>query len=120
MRVTDKGEYDAPEAPEPGQFRIVTSEGVDGTLLVPHGELDLATAPELAAVLRSLADRRVIIDLRKLSFVDGRGLRVLLDADARSRQDGGNLRFIQGEAVRRLSELAQLPDALSCIEPPAR
>jgi anti-anti-sigma factor len=120
MRVTDENEHGAPGAPEQRQFRIVMSEGVDGTLLVPHGELDIATAPELAAVLRSLAGRRVVIDLRKLSFVDGRGLRVLLDADARSRQNGGNLTFIQGKAVRRLSELVQLPQSLSCVEPPAR
>ncbi len=60
---------------------------------------------------------RVVVDLRELSFIDLTGLRVLLDADARSRQDGMNLRFIPGPQVRRLFELAELPDPLVYVEP---
>ena len=59
----------------------------------------------------------MVVDLRKLSFIDLTGLRLLLAADARSRQDGMNLRFIPGPMVRRLFEVAELPDRLTYVEP---
>jgi anti-anti-sigma factor len=98
------------------EFRLVVSEHAAGTVVVPEGELDLATAPDLEAVLATQSGP-VVVDLRKLSFIDLRGLRVLLDADARSRQNGMNLRFIPGPMVRRLFEVAQLPDRLAYVEP---
>ena len=96
-------------------FRVVVSEHAAGTLVVPHGELDLGTAPDLEAVLATHSGP-VVVDLRKLSFIDLTGLRVLLEADARSRQDGMNLRFIPGPIVRRLFDLAELPDRLAYVE----
>ena len=98
------------------EFRVVVSEHAAGTVVVPVGELDLGTAQDLEAVLATQSGR-VVVDLRKLSFIDLTGLRVLLDADARSRQDGMNLRFIPGPTVRRLFELAALPDRLMYVEP---
>jgi anti-anti-sigma factor len=74
------------------------------------------TAQDLEAVLATQSGP-VVVDLRKLSFIDLTGLRVLLDADARSRQDGMNLRFIPGRMVRRLLEVAELPDRLPYVEP---
>ena len=98
------------------EFRLVVSEHAAGTLVVPHGEMDFGTAPDLEAVLAAQSGP-VVVDLRKLSFIDLTGLRVLLEADARSRQDGMNLRFIPGPIVRRLFEVAELPDQLAYVEP---
>jgi anti-sigma B factor antagonist len=98
------------------EFHVVVSEHAAGTVVVPEGELDLGTAQDLEAVLATQSGP-VVVDLRKLSFVDLAGLRVLLDADARSRQDGMNLRFIPGPMVRRLFEVAELPDRLAYVEP---
>jgi anti-sigma B factor antagonist len=97
-------------------LRIAVSEHAAGTVVVPDGELDLCTAKDLEAVLATQSGP-VVVDLRKLSFIDLTGLRVLLDADARSRQDGMNLRFIPGPTVRRLFEIAELPDPLWYVEP---
>ncbi len=97
-------------------FRVAVSEHAAGTVVVPEGELDFGTAPDLDAVLTKQSGR-VVVDLRKLSFIDLAGLRVLLDADARSRQDGMNVRFIPGPMVRRLFEVAELPDRLRYVEP---
>jgi anti-anti-sigma factor len=116
MNVTDPRESGVAEGVG-AQFRVVVTAGADGTVVLPHGELDLATAADLEAVLLAQSGR-VVVDLRELSFVDARGLRVLLEAEARSRLDGMNLRFVAGEAVRRLFEHAGLPDELSYIEPP--
>jgi anti-sigma B factor antagonist len=98
------------------EFRVVVSEHAAGTVVVPEGELDLGTAQDLEAVLATQSGP-VVVDLRKLSFIDLTGLRVLLDADARSRQDGMNLRFIPGRIVRRLFEVAELPDRLAYVDP---
>jgi anti-anti-sigma factor len=98
------------------EFRLVVSEHAAGTVVVPEGELDIGTAPHLEAVLATHSGP-VVVDLRKLTFIDLGGLRVLLDADARSRQDGMNLHFIPGPMVRRLFGVAKIPDRLSYVEP---
>lgn len=97
------------------EFRIVVSGHAAATVVVPVGELDLGTARDLGAVLATQSGS-VVVDLRKLSFIDLTGLRALLDADARSRQDGRNLRFISGRIVRRLFEVAELPDRLAYVD----
>jgi anti-sigma B factor antagonist len=102
--------------PHKAEFRVVVSEHAAGTVVVPVGELDLGTAQDLEVVLTTQSGP-VVVDLRKLSFIDLTGLRLLLEADARSRQDGMNLRFIPGRMVRRLFEVAELPDRLTYVDP---
>ena len=98
------------------EFHVVVSENAGGTVVVPVGDLDLDTARALEAVLATQSGP-VVLDLRELSFIDLAGLRSLMDADARSRQDGMNLRFIPGPKVQRLFEIAKLPDPLAYVEP---
>jgi anti-sigma B factor antagonist len=117
MNVTDSFEPGAAGMPEAEQFRVVVSEHAHGTLVVPRGELDLAAAPQLEAVLAAQSGP-VTVDLRHLSFVDASGLRILLEAEAASRQDGMSLAFMPGEAVRRLLECAEVPDALTYVQAP--
>jgi anti-sigma B factor antagonist len=117
VNVTDSFGPGVAGAPEPDQFRVVMSERAHGVLVVPHGELDLAAAPELEAVLAAQSGP-VTVDLRHLSFIDASGLRILFEAEARSRQDGRNLRFVEGEAVDRLMEFLELHDELTYVEAP--
>ena len=118
MNVSDPDEQGSAEPLDEPDFRVVVSERANGTLVVLHGDLDLATGPQLEAVLVAQTGP-VAVDLRELSFIDLSGLRALLKAEAESRQDGQNLRFIPGRAVRRLFALADMPDKLTYIEPPA-
>ena len=115
MNVTDPDYQGAVNRHEAG-FRVAVSEHAAATVVVPEGELDFGTAPDLEAVLTKQSGR-VVVDLRKLSFIDLAGLRVLMEADARSRQDGMNVRFIPGPMVRRLFEVAELPDRLRYVDP---
>jgi anti-sigma B factor antagonist len=115
MNVSDPDDHGAVNR-HPNEFRVVVSHHAAGTVVVPVGELDLDTAQELEAVLARQSGP-VVVDLRKLSFIDLTGLRLLLEADARSRQDGMNLRFIPGRIVRRLLEVAELPDRLAYVDP---
>ena len=56
------------------------------------GELDRLTVPALEEVLHAeMANeriRRLVVDLRKVEFVDGRGLSVLVDAAEAMRESG--------------------------------
>ncbi|WP_432058522.1 STAS domain-containing protein [Streptomyces sp. bgisy022] len=80
---------------------------VAGTVIVaPHGELDLLTAPALAARLDALTagpSPDVVVDLRAVSFIDCSALGVLCRARNRVRIRGGRLRLVsRSPGFRRL------------------
>jgi anti-anti-sigma factor len=105
-----------PAAPQPA-FELVVTADAAGTLVAPRGELDLATAPELEAVLLAQTGR-VVVDLRQVTFADAATLHALERAEARSRQNGMNLGFVAGRAVSRLIEAVGLADPLTLVAPP--
>jgi anti-sigma B factor antagonist len=78
------------------------------------GELDLATAGQLRDRLRALcADGRpVVLDLRRLEFIDSSGVRELVRAVSAARRDGWGLSLdtAVGPQVRRVLELLGLRD----------
>ena len=64
-------------ASHPG-FQIAVSPAAEGVLVTAAGELDIATAAAFeATLLEQLAEGPVRLDLRKLSFMDSTGIRVL-------------------------------------------
>ena len=68
--------------------------GGSAATVVARGEIDLATAPELAARLDACVDdghRVVAVDLAEVSFIDSSGLAVLVGAMRRLRSVGGDL-----------------------------
>jgi anti-sigma B factor antagonist len=63
------------------EFRCAVLNDTDAAIVAPEGELDLATAPLLDAELRRLRDegtRRLVVDLRGLTFIDSSGVHLLL------------------------------------------
>jgi anti-sigma B factor antagonist len=73
------------------------------------GEIDLATGPQLQAVLVELVDRgfyQLIVDLAQVTFLDCAGIRVLVDALRRVHQDGGSLRLVR--PTRRVERVLAL------------
>lgn len=74
-----------------------------------RGELDLSGAGRLEESLDRLAadGRPVVLDLRELTFMDSTGLRVLLQAAERARDDSWDLRMLApagGEALMTIEE----------------
>src|SRR3954451_11795789 len=66
----------------------------DVRLLEVFGELDLATAPRLCALLdaaRIQRVKRVVVDLTGVDFCDSTGLRALVGASTELRVGGGRL-----------------------------
>lgn len=63
----------------PLDFAVDAVAGPDGAVrVVVAGELDIASAPEfLAAVRPRLGERRVVVDLGGVTFLDSSGVRAL-------------------------------------------
>jgi len=80
-----------------GVFEIDTVRAGPALWLRLSGELDLASVEELEeaiCVAEESTAREIVIDLADLEFMDSAGLRVLLRAHTRTRQDGQRLRFV--------------------------
>jgi anti-anti-sigma factor len=74
-----------------------------------HGELDIATAPELVAMLQRLQKHghAVTLDLAEVTFIDSTGLTALMDAFLDAERDGSSFSVRRASpAVRRVVELA--------------
>ena len=76
------------------------------------GELDLATAPVLLATFQPQATARpvqVVMDLRRLEFMDGAGLSALLLITQRVSSAGGQVALRRpGRLVRRLFDICNV------------
>jgi anti-sigma B factor antagonist len=93
----------------------------DGALLVLRlaGELDLAALPQFQERLErhGTGRRALVVDLRRLDFMDSSGLRVLVQLQGR--EDGTRVAFIApGERVGRLLDMTGVRGVLSWVEDP--
>lgn len=88
-----------PDRPQLEPFRIEEHPDRQSIRVAPVGELDVATVPQVDERLRELCHAgfdHLILDLRGLTFVDSSGLRLVLQWDARARQDGFGFALIEG------------------------
>ncbi|MEA2193336.1 MAG: anti-sigma factor antagonist [Solirubrobacteraceae bacterium] len=107
----------APPRPGGSPFRVDVHPERDVVRVAPAGELDLATVGELEAELRQLRDsgfERVVLDLRKLIFMDSTGVKLILAEDRCARENGHDFSLINGPPpVRRILELTGIAGYLS-------
>jgi RNA polymerase sigma-B factor len=101
----------------------VTAEQHPGqTRIVLIGELDIASADGLEKRLADVeADSPAILvlDLRRVEFIDSTGLRSLIAADQRARSQGRRLAVVSGpNAVARLLTVTQLDQRLEIVDDP--
>ncbi len=86
------------------------------------GEFDLSNAAQVEDALKEIERERpelLILDLRELTFMDSTGLRVMVSADARARDDARRLAVVQGpESVHRVFRITGLDDHLEMVESP--
>ncbi|MEV7805417.1 STAS domain-containing protein [Microbispora sp. NPDC088329] len=80
-------------------LRIQTTSAEAGIRMAVNGDLDVSGAPEFRACLRQVLGTygpgHVEVDLAGVGFLDCAGARSLLWADARVREWGGALTFVQ-------------------------
>jgi anti-sigma B factor antagonist len=103
----------------PGSFSCEVEPERDAVRVHPVGSLDMATVPVLRTQvdeLRKAGFRRVILDLRRLEFMDSTGLRLMLSLDAEARQDGFSIGLVPAPAaVQRVFEITATTEVLPFI-----
>lgn len=98
--------------------RLTVRSQRDGVLhtIALEGELDLATAEDLQRELLRVEGSdalSIVLDLSALEFIDSTGVRLLLQASARSRANSNRLALLRGpRAVQRVFELTGILDRL--------
>jgi anti-sigma B factor antagonist len=101
---------------------VTTEQHPGQTRVVLVGELDIATTQELENELTAIeADSPgvLVLDMRRVEFVDSTGLRALIAADERARSEGRRLAIVQGpNAVERLLSVTQLDQRLDVVDDP--
>lgn len=100
---------------------VVHVDGDDPVVVTIDGELDLTSAPDLDALLTTLAGThsRITVDCRALRFVDAAGIRTLAEAQGRLARRGGELTLRELPALaRRLVQIVGLDVVFGCSEAP--
>ena len=101
-------------------FRATLRQGGrDAAWMRVTGELDIATAPQLKQTLREaqLRARRVVLDLRELTFMDCAGIRAILAASNHARQARAHLVVVRGPShVDRVFTLTGTSDVVKIVD----
>lgn len=102
----------------------------DGSQVVQlSGEIDVLTAPQICQCLDTVTASprpRIVVDLREVTFIDCRGLSVLVRARRRIRENGGRLCLVvdnprilwtlrKTELIQHFSLYSDLPRALAAV-----
>lgn len=111
----------AGEHQEVEPFRVDVEPSREHVRVAPVGELDLATTAVLKAEIDRLRETgfdRLVLDLRRLRFMDSTGLRLVLEFNAAARSSGWSFSLIRGPAaIQRLFEITHLDERLSFSDP---
>jgi anti-sigma B factor antagonist len=105
---------------EPPPFALRSSS--NGRLFVVDvsGEVDMATAPELARALDVLGPpiERVIVDLSAVDFLDSSALNTLVRSQRELADRGVEFRVVSpgDQAIRRVFEITQLTGQLGVVD----
>ena len=102
---------------------LETREEGDAVRIAVAGELDLSSALTFDEEVRRAEERlprTLVLDLRRLRFLDSTGLRLIMSAQARARTRGRRLAIVQGgEPVKRLFRLAGVNRRLEIVDDPS-
>jgi anti-sigma B factor antagonist len=103
-------------------LEIITERHDGQTRLALVGELDIASAPQFEeglAEAESDAPETLVLDLRRVDFIDSTGLRAVIGADERARSDGRRFVIVRGPAaVERVFSVTQLDQRLDIVDDP--
>jgi anti-anti-sigma factor len=84
------------------------------------GELDLSTVAKVQEELRRIeaaSPQTVVVDLSKLTFLDSTGLRCIVTADERAREEGRRIVIVRGpDPVQRVFAITRLEERLEMVD----
>ena len=103
------------------QILNIDTQERDGRVhVLLRGELDLSTVGQVQDALERVeagSPSVVVLDLSKLSFLDSTGLRCLVTANERAREQGRRLVIVRGpDAVQRVFSITGLDDRLEIVD----
>jgi anti-sigma B factor antagonist len=109
--------------PPTGQFRLAVEESGAALHLRVMGEFDLAVVGRVESALdrvfQAPTPKRVVLDLRRLTFLDAAGLRTILGANERARAAACELRVIRPRGLaNRVFTLTRAGEQLSMVDEP--
>jgi anti-sigma B factor antagonist len=103
-------------------LEIITERSEGQTRVALVGELDIASAPSFEEGLAQVeADTPgvLVLDLRRVDFIDSTGLRAVIAADERARSTERRFVIIRGPAaVERVFNVTQLDQRLDIVDDP--
>jgi anti-anti-sigma factor len=101
-------------------FDVKTEDRGGAISLKLSGELDISTATKVEEELARVElgkPAQIVLDLSALDFMDSTGLRLLIAADARARDEGRRLTIVKGpEAVHRVFRITRLEERLDLVD----
>jgi anti-anti-sigma factor len=103
-------------------LEIIIESAEGQTLMALVGELDIASAPrfeEGLAAIEADTPGTLVLDLRRVDFIDSTGLRAVIAADERARTAGRRFVVVRGTAaVERVFNVTQLDQRLDIVDDP--
>ena len=105
-------------------LRFQTTVTGDTAVVALTGELDVSGASlvehELDRLVSDHDAHELVIDLSELEFMDSTGLRTVVSADARAREEGRRLAVVRGpEPVDRIFSVTRLDERIEIVDEPA-
>jgi anti-anti-sigma factor len=105
-----------------GNLSIDVSREGERVVLSLDGELDLASVSLLESEVENAtldSPATIVLDLRKLEFIDSTGLRAILSLDKRSTERGATFALVRGsQQVQRLMSMTRVDEHLRIIATP--
>jgi anti-anti-sigma factor len=103
------------------EFAVIRRRAGDAVVVVPRGEIDLATIDLVQNELDQACDEalRVILDLRAVTFIDSAGIRLVVEYDRALAERDGELAVVRGpHEVQRVFSLVGLDGRLRMLDTP--
>ncbi|MGH2866109.1 MAG: STAS domain-containing protein [Solirubrobacteraceae bacterium] len=103
-------------------FRVEVRNQGQAAIVAVSGELDLASSPSLEAELERVSgteSKMLVLDLRRLEFMDSTGLSIIVKAHQRLAEDGRVLCLVRGpQQVQRLLDLTGVAERIQLADTP--
>lgn len=97
---------------EPADFTVTVRYACDAPTLIVEGDVDIATAPQLAAIVHAVTDpgpSAVVLDLGGVAFLSAAGLEIIAGTAAQLAPAGGRLTLRSpSPMVKRMLEICEL------------
>ena len=92
------------------EVRIEPAPNGDATVVQVHGDLDMATCPQLEDVLQGTdLHKRIVIDLSGCTFLDSSAVRALVGTARAAESAGGDVALVTSDqGILRVLEIASV------------